>query len=228
MSVDFPPAILSFGLEFVAGMPQIRLTDFARLRLEVMSFFLVALLLLAWIFQLLWNAISKDIPSWPKLHFRGAAGILVVTLLLLGLVLSMITGARELMTPRAWKPKGSTFVLQEHHAGQSKEWLDSACQQRIQNLRDALWEYAANHDRNLPPHRLTDGVPLQTWLTIDPGGARFDYWAGARADEGDRLVVVEPAVFGEERFVLWSSGVISKIPEKEAAEHLARMLREKE
>ncbi len=207
-------------------MPQVILSDLARVRIEVISFFLVLLLSLSWIFKWLWNGLCKDIPNWPKLRYRGALGFLMVAVLLLGLILSMITGARELMTPGAWKPKGATFVLQERQLGDAKAWLDTARQQRMRQLRDALWQYAAQHNHELPPNRMTADIPLDSWVSIDPAGSRFEYWPGARADEGKRIVAIEPATFGQERWVLWSNGEIEKIHEKAAANHLAEWLLE--
>ena len=45
-----------------AGMPSITLTDVARMRVQTLSFFLLAFVLSSWVIQRLWNGLCKDIP----------------------------------------------------------------------------------------------------------------------------------------------------------------------
>jgi hypothetical protein len=102
-------ATLSSGAE--AGMPSVTLSDFARIRVEAASFFLVGLLLAAAVVLWCWNALAADFPRLPKLRYRGAVGIVVLWGLLFVIVLTMISGARELMTPGAWVRQGMTYKL---------------------------------------------------------------------------------------------------------------------
>ena len=92
-------------------MPMYSLTDVATLRLEAISIFLVLILAVTWVVQRLWNFYQRDVPSLPRLSFRGALGFVVVWGLLLQLVLAMIAGARELMTPGAWVKDGAVYRL---------------------------------------------------------------------------------------------------------------------
>lgn len=97
----------------LAGMPAVTFTEVTRLRLEVISFFVVGLLLSAGAVQLIWYWLRRDLTWLPQLgYFRS---LLVVTLwgLLFVVVLTMISGARELMTPGAWVKKGATYQLRE-------------------------------------------------------------------------------------------------------------------
>jgi hypothetical protein len=94
-----------------AGMPSVSLSDVARLRVQTISFFLVALLLSAWLIQLLWNYLRKDFVALPRLTYGKAVGVVVLWGLLFVLVLTMISGARELMTPGAWEKNGLTYRL---------------------------------------------------------------------------------------------------------------------
>jgi hypothetical protein len=95
-----------------AGMPApFVLRDVARLRVEVISFFLVVLLLSARVIQAIWNGLRKDFARLPRLGYRRALGIVVLWGLLFVVVLAMISGARELMTPGAWKRDGATYRL---------------------------------------------------------------------------------------------------------------------
>ena len=94
-------------------MPSITLTDVARARLDTISFFLVALLLCAFLVKLLWNYLAKDFPRLPRMTYRKALAAVVLWGLVFLIVLTMISGARELMTPGAWKKDGVTYRLKE-------------------------------------------------------------------------------------------------------------------
>jgi hypothetical protein len=80
-------------------------------RLEVISFFLAVLLILALIVQGLWNGLRRDFPRLPRLGYFRALGLLLLWGLLFVLVLTMISGARELLTPGAWEKHGPTYKL---------------------------------------------------------------------------------------------------------------------
>src|SRR5271170_7855407 len=94
-----------------AGMPSFHLTDVAKLRLENISFFLAGFLLSAFFIKLLWNYLAADWTFLPRLSFGKALGLAALWGLLFVLVLTMISGARELMTPGAWEKKGATYQL---------------------------------------------------------------------------------------------------------------------
>src|SRR4051794_20266698 len=85
-----------------AGMPSFKVNDVAVLRVESLSFFLVVFLLSALFIQLLWNFLRRDFPRLPRLSYLKALGLVTLWGTLFVLVLTMISGARELMTPGAW------------------------------------------------------------------------------------------------------------------------------
>ena len=96
--------------EAKAGMPSVTLADLrtamrtgltevGRQRLEVISFFLLVLIGCAWLVQRVWNSMRTEFPILPRLSFPRAVGVIVLLGLLFVLVLTMISGARELMTP---------------------------------------------------------------------------------------------------------------------------------
>lgn len=95
----------------LAGMPTFNLSDVARLRLDAISFFLGVLLLIAWGVKGLWNALAKDFPRLPRMSYGRAIGVMSLWGLLFVIVLTMISGARELMTPGAWEKQGATYKL---------------------------------------------------------------------------------------------------------------------
>ena len=101
-----------------AGMPSITLTDVARLRVESLSFFLLVFLLSAGVVQLLWNWLRADFPRLPRLSYPKAVGVVTLWGLLFVVVLTMISGARELLTPGAWEKVGLTYKLAKPKEGQ--------------------------------------------------------------------------------------------------------------
>ena len=94
-----------------AGMPMVMLTDIAKARMDTISFFMALLLLCALFVKLLWNYLAKDFPRLPRLTYRKALAAVILWGLVFLIVLTMISGARELMTPGAWEKQGATYRL---------------------------------------------------------------------------------------------------------------------
>ena len=96
----------------LAGMPApYTLTEVARLRVETISFFLVVLLASAALVGWVWNGLRAGFPRLPRLNYWRALGVVALWGLLFSVVLAMISGARELMTPGAWEKQGATYRL---------------------------------------------------------------------------------------------------------------------
>ena len=96
-----------------AGMPTVSLSDVAQLRLETISFFLIGFLASSGVVWRIWNSARADFPRLPHLSYWRATGLVTLWGLLFLLVLTMISGARELMTPGAWRKQGLTYKLVE-------------------------------------------------------------------------------------------------------------------
>src|SRR5258708_13990045 len=96
-----------------AGMPTVTvtLTDMAEIRLQNISFFVVGFFTSAFLIRLLWNGLQKQFPKLPRLSYRLALGVTLLWGLIFVLVLTMISGARELMTPAPWAKDGRTFKV---------------------------------------------------------------------------------------------------------------------
>ena len=95
-----------------AGMPApYTLKDIPRMRLEAISFFLAVLLASGGVVQWVWNGLRRSFGRLPRLNDWRAVGLVVLWGLLFAVVLTMISGARELMTPGAWEQKGATYRL---------------------------------------------------------------------------------------------------------------------
>ncbi len=96
-----------------AGMPTVNLTDIAGAHFEAISFFIAMLLFVALAVKLLWNSLQKDFQKLPRISYlRALAGTALWGLLFL-LILTMISGAREIMTPGAWEKHGATYELKD-------------------------------------------------------------------------------------------------------------------
>lgn len=203
-----------------AGMPSFTLTDAARMRVQTMSFFLIGLLLSAGFVKLLWNYLGKDWPVLPRLSYGKALAVVGLWGLLFVLVLTMISGARELMTPGAWKKDGATYKLADE-AGDVDS--DTRLERRVKldGLRVALWKYADQHDGKFPEETGSAGIPQEQWYMPGPMHLRFLYIPGRSAGQGALPLVFEPEVFGPERLVLLTNGVIRAMRTTEIDKALA-------
>lgn len=186
-----------------AGMTVITLTDMARARLDALSFFLVAYFVIAWAVKLLWNHLGKSFPSLPRLDYRRALGLVFLTGLMFYVVLTMISGARELLTPGAWEKQGIGYRTREGGmAVLTKEERRSA----LRELQIALWAYAKNHDGEAPPGALAGDIDAELWRF--PGGGLYCLMPGVRPGGGREVLVYEPSTAGGRRFVLLADGTI--------------------
>lgn len=105
-----------------AGMPtplpedlprRLQLTEWGHARFQAISFFGAGVLTAAGIVCGLWNWLQRDFRWLPRLTYGKAIGVTVLWGLLFIVVLTMISGARELMTPGAWRKSGFTYQLVE-------------------------------------------------------------------------------------------------------------------
>src|SRR6516164_9366963 len=92
-----------------AGMPSVHLTAVASMRLQTISFFLAGLLVASALIQRLWNYLQRDFAFLPRLSYGKALGVVLLWGLLFVLVLTMISGARELPAPAAWTRQGLAY-----------------------------------------------------------------------------------------------------------------------
>jgi hypothetical protein len=111
MRTRFAFLLLASSGGAVAGMPVITLSDAAAWRLSGISFFVALVLLVAWLVRLLWNYLRRDFPRLPLLDYKRSLALVLLLGLCFNIVLLMISGARELMTPGAWEKRGATYQL---------------------------------------------------------------------------------------------------------------------
>lgn len=114
-----PVVLLAMSSVSHAGMPRFSIREVVYVsetgtnRLEAVSFFFVVSLILGAVIQRLWNGLRNDFPRLPWLSYPKAMGVVFLWSLLFVLVLTMISGARELLTPGAWEKHGATYRLVE-------------------------------------------------------------------------------------------------------------------
>jgi hypothetical protein len=202
-----------------AGMPSVNLSDAASLRLQTLSFFLVVFLLSALVIRWAWNALRGDFPRLPRLSYPKALGLVALWGVLFLLVLTMISGARELMTPGAWKRDGLTYTLDDRKAP-TPEPSDQERMTRLKGLYAVLAAHAARQDGQYPPAE-TASIPAGEWKTAHPSGMRFRYVPGRTVRDAGKVLAYEPELFGEVRLVLFADGEVRRMTSAELAPLLA-------
>ena len=209
--------VIVIGLPAVAqaGMPTFNLTDLGRLRFSALSFFVAGFLLSSWGIQRLWNLLQRDFPRLPQLTFKTAVGVVFLWGMLFVLVLTMISGARELMTPGAWEKQGLTYKLSytDDAAAEATpdEDLPVRRERQLRKLHAALLQYAARHDGRYPPDDEMDAIDPDAWTLPDRLGARYLYVAGRSAGDVSDVVAYEPQVYDDRQMVLWTDGRVQRM-----------------
>jgi len=203
------PCIATFPA--YAGMTVYGLRDVYRLRFEEISFFVMLLLGCALVFELLWNHAAKGFAFLPRIKFLQSLCLCLIFGLATLLILTMISGIREVLTPDAWRRQGSSYRLND--PAQEPARLRS-----LEHLRAALFDYARAHDGRFPPHDFVTEIPEKIWEAPDQLGTHYLYMGGLTTNDVTLIIAVEPKAFGELRFVLTAGGKIEKRPDELIAE----------
>ncbi len=145
-----------------AGMPSITLSDLARMRFQTISFFLV-------LFLLVLVGDPVDLERGPERLPAAAVSELSpgdwawwpLWGLLFLLILTMISGARELMTPGAWKKEGFTYKLKDDAdpAKRTGERPRSRSAEPRSTASRSPLDVCKAPRRSLPRERFTAGNP---------------------------------------------------------------------
>jgi len=211
--------LFSSGNAF-AGMTVVTLTDIARARLDALSFFLFMYFVISWVVKLIWNQLVKSFPSLPRLKYREALGVVFVTGLLFYVVLTMISGARELLTPGAWEKQGSGYRLRgEEVTGLSK----SERREAMVALKEAIWEFAKKSGGKAPSGPFSGEIPAGMWNFGD--GGMYALVPGVKPGVGRKILIYEPSMAGGRRFVLLADGSVEDRAEGDVKGELDEMLK---
>jgi hypothetical protein len=211
-SRTFPKAVLLLAtlsaptLPAFAGMTVYGLRDIYRLRLEEISFFIVLLLACAVVLQVLWNYACKGFNAIPKLNYLRALCVSILFGMVMLIILTMISGIREVLTPGAWRHQGTAYRLNDPAQ-------EPARRRSLEQLRGALFEYARAHEGRFPPHDFVPEISDKLWESPDQLGTHYLYPGGLTTNTPAALLAAEPPNFGEQRFVLLVSGQIEMLSE---------------
>jgi len=197
-------APLGFISSLEAGMPVIAISELATFRLSSLSFFLLVYLLCSFLIGKVWNALGKDFPFLPKMTFKKSLALVFLLGLAFHLVLVMIAGTRELMTPKAWTKKGTVYEITETVINHQQHL--SIRRQKLEWLYQDLKNKAVLNDGKFP----TEAGNGDSWLAID--GQRYVYIPSLQLKGKMKPIVIEPETYGHERFVLMNNGFIELLP----------------
>jgi|GEM_PF-883080 len=189
------------------------------LRIQTISFFLAMFLLSGWLVNGLWNLARRDFPMLPVLSFARSLALVTLWGLAFVVVLTMISGARELMTPGAWRKQGWTYTLANARLDDTMSRRE-ARQRGLEQLRTALWQYAAMHDGKFPGAE-EPSIEISLWNIPGCPGQKFLAAPECRAESTGRLFVFEPDAEGDERLVLLTNGFIGTMRTAEIKQSLA-------
>lgn len=186
-------------------------------RWQGISFFGMALLVSGAVFRWMWNGLRRDVPQLPTLSIRTAYTMTFLWGIVAILVLTMISGARELMTPGAWKKQGWTYALNDPPAEPKPPDRVRERREAIERLKSWAWDYAARHAGRLP-----DAATLQSASPLSmPVGVPYLLQQGRSVDDRPALYAVEPVLDGPLRFALRTNGDIAELSSAEIAASLA-------
>lgn len=191
-----------------AGMTVYGLGDIYRLRLEEISFLLFLLLGCAFFIKLLWNYAFKGFASIPRIKFLQAVAVSILFGLVMLLILTMISGIREVLTPGAWRHQGTSYKL-------NASAQEPVRRRSLEHLRVSLMSYAQAHDGKFPPTDFGGEISDKIWESPDEAGSHYIYRGGLTTLETNAVLAVEPAMFGEKRLVLFVSGKIEMLANPE-------------
>ena len=195
-----------------------RLADLTSQRVESISFFLLGFLICAAVVRRVWNGLENDFPALPRLSYPRALGLITLWGLLFVLVLSMISGARELMTPGAWEKAGRTYRLVTTEV-EPIEAVIAARYRALSDLGDRLIAFAKAHDHAYPTPGQVGAIDGAAWAVPGYPGSRYVYLGGRLGkddyESSPKLLAYEPDIVGPDRLVLRSNRSILWLPATE-------------
>jgi hypothetical protein len=200
-------------------MPAVSLSDFARPRLDAISFFLLGLLLSAGVVMLVWNSLRKEFVWLPRLSYGKACGIVVLWGLLFVVVLTMISGARELMTPGAWEKQGLTYKVRNEAPPTPPESRGdplASRREKLAALYQSLLSFADLHAGKYPATKDEAGLMLTEWDLPTLPGTSYIYLTDRESGGRPVPLAYEPEVFDNEQLVLMTDGRIEtrRVPDR--------------
>ena len=232
VATRFPWAVafvVSLPANLWAGMPTVTLSDVARMRLSTISFFCLGFLLAAQVTRWAWNRLATEILWLPKLSYRLALVLVGAWGMAFVLVLTMISGARELMTPAAWERSGATYRLADGRAPAAVADAANATemaakrsrhdstgmtgerQSKLDRLGKELEQSAAANNGRFPGSFVEAGISDDLAGLPSVPKMNYVYPAAGRIWRQGILVVYEPNVFGDEVWAYLAGGMTARM-----------------
>lgn len=215
----FPSVGSQFVLSSVIGSSFVTLSDFAIDRLQLISVFLLGMTVSTLVVRSIWNSFRQDFSTLPEFDFRKAFTLVSLWGLLFVVVLTMISGAWELMSPGAWITKGNTYVLKEDSQTSALNSYDAATlnrrQQHLELVYSVLAEEFLQHE-SLPTELDEDVLPGRLREVPDTFGLDYVYVSSLFASTQTQAILAEPEFFTDGRLVLWQDGTIELIPPEQS------------
>lgn len=201
-----------------AGMTVYGLNDFYRLRVQEISFLVFLLLICALVLKFVWNCAFKGITSVPRIKYFQALALSILFGLAMLLILTMISGIREVLTPGAWRHQGTSYKL-------NSPTHEPMRLRSLEHLRAALMNYAQTHDGKFPATDFSDEINEKLWESPEENGSHYIYRGGLTLADTNALLAVEPVMFGDRRFGLFVSGQIQLLDNSEIETSLSTATR---
>lgn len=194
----------------LAGMPSpvLVFTELGKRRAEELSFFVFTFLVCGFLVKLLWNYVVAGVAWAPQLTYAKALGALSLWGLVMVVVLSLVSGARELMTPAAWEPNGATHRLAKQKDESPATSQQSERKTRIEKVRFALWDFAAKHQGELPTIEQWNELPAETRACEPSETILYRYEPGATIGSETKVIVFEPRWY-DDQYLLYGDGSIA-------------------
>jgi hypothetical protein len=204
-------------------MPSIWISDWAGVRLSTISFFGAMFLLATAVVRWLWNGLARDFPKMPRLTYRRALAAVALWSMLLAVVLTMIAGSRELLTPGAWQKRGVLYEVasQKPPATATDTSPTEVRKEHLRRFQAALLNYATQHEGHFPAADAAAAIEPALWQVPGGFGLRYAYVPGGKTDKSSRVLAYEPEFDGSDRLVFQTNGEIVAITSAELRRRLA-------
>ncbi|MEZ6049450.1 MAG: hypothetical protein R3C11_28500 [Planctomycetaceae bacterium] len=198
-----------------AGMPTVKLSEYGIHRVSTFSFFLFGFLISTFVIYKVWNSLQKDFEKLPRLSYKSALLATTIWGVMFVLVLTMISGARELMTPGAWDQHGATYKLKqptvEQITPEAEQLLVQERRLKLERLQGLLWVYALQHDGKFPESIEASEFLIEHWQVPEQFEIQYLYEPQEKptANTAAAPLVIEPNIVGSPRYVMFTDGSIS-------------------
>ncbi len=194
--------MLNAGSVF-AGMPTVRLTPEVRGHLSgISSSLFVVLIVASFLIFFCWNRFVRG-TELPKISWFKSIIVALLGGILFCLILVMIAGSRELLTPGAWKQNGVLYELADNQKDLADmsaydpvtlvpmndlpESLAAARYAAVVRLRNELVRFQHDHFGRLPENIVISDFDPAYWVIPVSGGLTFVY-----QPKDPRYIVVMP------------------------------------